>query len=704
MQHQPQGVIRLVSAVSPKQIFGSLTRWRHKPLQQGLLIILGLIQPCIGSSALAKTSEVKASVSSLSEIAPAAPKPDFNTTAISPQKLRQLRSDYKKARKAITTRNTKQLQILMPALVDYPLYPYLHYSQITSDLSKLNQKNYNDFMESYKDTPLPSRLESKWLSYLAKRKRWNNFLDNYPANTSSTSRQCQRLWALHQTGKKKLAYSQVLPLWKVGRSQPKSCDKIFRNWIKAGHLKEQDAWQRFWLVLENGNRSLARYVGDLIKDSAHRRMVTTAINLHKDPVKLAKLKLPSKTPGYTQLVVTSLKRLVWKDPEQALQLWQKLEPTLTLNTEQKLKLRQRLGLSMLKKYHPRSGYWLKQLDPKIEDPKLIEWGLRFHLSNQDWEAVEKLIAQLSPEDKDKGRWRYWLGRAMESNGSKPKAIGIFTELSRERSFYGFLAADRIGQTYSLNNSSQPVDQKVISQLSKLPALNRARELFHHDQLLDARREWWKLSRQFSADQHIQSAHIARRWGWYTQAIRATIYARHWDDLRLRFPAPYSQSISTNAQRFSIDIPWIFAVTRQESAFAADVRSPAGAVGLMQLMPATAKQTAKSINLRYKGSHQLKNPSTNIQLGSAYLSKMLERHQGNRVHATAAYNAGPHRVKGWLEKRGALPVDLWIESIPFDETRQYVQNVLSYSVIYSDLLGQPKQFLTPVEASKLPPIN
>ena len=161
---------------------------------------------------------------------------------------------------------------------------------------------------------------------------------------------------------------------------------------------------------------------------------------------------------------------------------------------------------------------------------------------------------------------------------------------------------------------------------------------------------------------------------------------------LRFPLAYGVEIAESAQGNQIDTSWILAIARQESAFTPDARSPAGAMGLMQLMPRTAKETAKRAKVRYKGSHQLTEPELNLKLGSYYLASLSRRYAGHRVLASAAYNAGPGRVNSWLEQRQDLPIDIWIETIPFDETRNYVQNILSFSVIYSDMLGLPKQLL------------
>ena len=176
------------------------------------------------------------------------------------------------------------------------------------------------------------------------------------------------------------------------------------------------------------------------------------------------------------------------------------------------------------------------------------------------------------------------------------------------------------------------------------------------------------------------------------AIIGVAQAKYWDDIALRFPMPYSETFSALAGRYKIDTNWARAIARQESAYQPHARSHVGARGLMQLMPKTAQSTAKHHNISYKNSSDLYQPETNINIGVAYLAEMQEKFDNNQIYATAAYNAGPHRVKQWLKQRGELPVDIWIETIPFSETRRYVMNVMAYHAVYRTLAGQPSHIL------------
>ncbi len=687
MQNQPVGA-------ATQDVSGSSARYRLPLLSLILVSAISMATTTPPGTDIAHRTDTADKVSISQTAQPTLPATE----------LKRLRNIYREADRALEKKDIKRFNALQQQLTDYPLYPYLEYRRIRRDLSGLTEKQFNQFSKKYSETPLPARLRSGWLSHLAGKKRWKLFLKHFPAGSRSVTQRCLRLQALHKTGNSRQAYQETADLWTVGQSQPSACNKPFNRWIRAGHLDEQRAFSRFLLALNKGEVGLARYVTRYIDDKKLKGITKNALNLQKKPANLATVRLSDQQPGYSSLITATLKRLARTDIELALKLWFRFKPTLKLDEQQLAGIEQRLGLRLLQNYDTRSPHWLKQLDPGFKNARLLEWRLRYELSRQNWPRVEQLLNKLPATEQSKDRWHYWRARTLEHNGGKSRAVEIFSELSEKRSFYGFLSADRLGLDYSLNNRSAPADLVQLEKITSLPGMLRARELHYHRQLTSARREWHRTTRNFSNEQHYQAAILARRWGWYSQAIMSAINARMWDDLRIRFPAAYSRSISSSSERFSIDPPWVFAVARQESAFNASVRSPAGATGLMQLMPATAKQTARSIQLRYRNREQLKDPSTNIQLGSAYLSQLLNKHKGNRVWATAAYNAGPHRVKRWLKERGSLPVDLWIETIPYRETRQYVQNVLAYTVIYSDLLGQPKQFLKKQEATALPLIN
>lgn len=606
---------------------------------------------------------------------------------------------YAQAMKALDLNDIPLVSSLTSQLRSYPLYPYLIYQRHRLQLDKLDASTLKQFSTDFADSPLPSRLLGSWLGHLGKHKHWQLLLDNYQPQLANTSLQCLQLWALYQTGRSQEASNQVARLWTQGRSQPDSCDKLFAAWIKSSAFSEQYAWERFWLALANDNLGLAKYSSTFLHQPQWQKTAAQALQLHRKPEQLALIKIDPEIAGYQQLLQNSLNRLAKNDPALALRQLQRFNATLMLDAQEKQLLQRHFGLRLLRSYPESLETLNNQINPDQSDKILLEWQLRNLLLRKEWQAIDGLIDKLPEPERSSGRWRYWKARSLEAQpqaGTHQRAAALYNALANERSFYGFLSADKLGLEYSFNNQTELPDKPYLRELSQSPPMLRARELLYHQQRSDARREWHLATRNLSPQQLHQAAQLARQWGWYEQGISSAVSAQKWDDLLLRFPLAYGVEISQSAQRNSIDTSWIMAIARQESGFTPDARSTAGALGLMQLMPRTAKATAKKAKIRYRGPEQLTAPELNIKLGSHYLASLSRRYSNHRVLASAAYNAGPTRVNRWLEQRKDLPIDIWIETIPFDETRNYVQNILSFSLIYSDLLGLPKQLLRPQE--------
>ena len=278
-------------------------------------------------------------------------------------------------------------------------------------------------------------------------------------------------------------------------------------------------------------------------------------------------------------------------------------------------------------------------------------------------------------------WRYWRGIALQHGGKMSAASELLSRLAGERSYYGFLAADELGLPYAFGNNDIAPDERIITQLATRADLIRARELFLVG--LDGRgRSEWDIAISFMpAEQKVQAAILASRWGWHSRAISAAASGGEYDDLSIRYPLPFKSEFEASASKASISPTWAYGIARSESLFMRDVRSSAGAIGLMQLMPNTGREVAKEIQLPYAGLDTLTNPQSNIRLGTTYLGQMAARYGGNRVLATAAYNAGPHRVDAWLPDAGTIDARIWIENIPFNETRKYVRRVMAADTIF-----------------------
>ena len=236
---------------------------------------------------------------------------------------------------------------------------------------------------------------------------------------------------------------------------------------------------------------------------------------------------------------------------------------------------------------------------------------------------------------------------------------------------------------------RPIDSGNHDQLTleSQPGLQRAHELYELDRVVEARREWFQATHYFSEHQLQQAAVMAHVWGWHDRAIMTLARTNNRDDLKIRFPLAYENIIMREAGSAGVDPALAYAVVRQESAFTSDARSHAGALGLMQLMPKTAKLSARRLGMPLHGRMALIDAETNLRLGIHYLHNMLMEYNNNTVLATAAYNAGQYRVKKWIPEHGSEDADVWTETLPFSETRHYVQNIMLFMTIYDQRLGR-----------------
>jgi soluble lytic murein transglycosylase len=322
------------------------------------------------------------------------------------------------------------------------------------------------------------------------------------------------------------------------------------------------------------------------------------------------------------------------------------------------------------------------------DAKLREWRIRTAVSDGNWSAVVTHTSNLAPEETQREEWRYWRAHALDQTGERARALDDFSRLARERDYHGFLAADFMNWPYEMSNQPIEYDPAALEALANQPGFIRARELYKAELFIDARREWHWITRNLSPDELKLAAVLAEQWGWHDRAILTVAQSKDYNDLNLRFPINYQSEVRKIAKQFQLEPAHVYAVIRQESAFNKDARSHAGALGLMQLMPRTGRVTAKKHNIALPSTSLLYEPDKNISIGSAYLKQVMEAYDDNIVLASAAYNAGPHRVKRWLPEDEEKPAARWIAMVPFNETRNYIQRILAYIAIYDWRLEQP----------------
>jgi soluble lytic murein transglycosylase len=609
------------------------------------------------------------------------------TTAEETDTLLAQRAAFQEAEQALQRGKTSHYHKLKASLKDYPLYPYLEYAELQRRLPSAKNSEIRSFLKSHAGTPLAGMLQRSWLDQLARQGRWQTFLQFYQPS-SNARRTCHYLHALIKTGKSQEALGQVEPLWLYGRSQPSACDPVFDTWRQAGRLTTELTWQRIELALEARQTRLARYL-DRFLPPQEKVWLERWLEVYRNPKLILQHKPFRGTHPYkNQILLHGIRRLARKDGFAAFQGWNILKGRYPFTPAQYAQAERTLAFALIRDRHPDTLTYLAQITPDQGDLDLHEARLRAALMENDWARLLDWLEQLPEAYRTSERWSYWQARALAASGQQQEADRLYRRVARERSYYGFMAADRLGGDYHLDHTPLEIeDPSLERQTTSHPGIQRARELYALDRLVPARREWEAATRSMDDKQLQAASKLAHDWGWHDRAIFSLARTGYWDDLALRFPLKHRQHVEHQAKNQQLESAWVFAILRQESAFISDARSHAGALGLMQLMPRTAHQVARRLPKRPSGpvKELLLQPDMNIRLGTAYLRQVLNELNQHQVLATAAYNAGPHRVRSWLPEQ-ETPADLWVETVPFKETRTYLRRVLAYTVIYEQRLG------------------
>jgi len=567
---------------------------------------------------------------------------------------------------------------------DYILYPYLEYFDLRNRLSSASDEELITFIESYKDTPLSYRIRIQWLYRLAEDQRWEQYLKVYKQQGGAKLR-CAYHHARLATDNSRKTYQAVMKatadIWKAGREQPKECEYIIGKFENSKYLTTPIIWERIENAIEHGNTTQAIEISKKL-GKRDRKAVELWVDVHKNPGKYLESKqLRRSSLVNRKIIVHGTQRLARRNAEEARELWRKLQHRRGFGKDQIGEMERYIALRASYQRHPKSYEWLQDVGKKWVDDDVLYWRAMSALRLQDWKALEKAIEQLPAKEQEEPKWQYWQARAWEQLGNNEKATELFKKVASQTNYYGFLASDRIGVSYSFNLEPLPRDEKVIEEIAHLPGVRRAKELYLVDQQDDARREWQVATRNFDSDKLKQAALLSHDWGWHHNAIITVAQTSHRNDYNIRFPTPFREFVFNNANAHGIDPSLIFGVARRESAFRPNARSSVGALGLMQLMPGTARLESKLLGLQRPTYSEILDAEKNILLGSSYLNRMLERFGGNQALATAAYNAGPRRVDSWIPTTDPVSSDVWVDTLPFKETREYVRAVMAYSTIF-----------------------
>lgn len=613
----------------------------------------------------------------------------FAAPVSQPKTLDKARSQFIKAEKALERNDEQTYRKLAAKLQDYPLYPYLEYQYLLQHLDNL--KEVQAFLANYQDMPLAGQLRQALLKELSAKKNWSAVILNYQTSRDVAQR-CQYLYAKHNLGKLQATKGDIQQLWLVGYTQPNECDPVFAEWLTQGAITNHMIWQRLNLVMQRSNQRLGSY---LVKRLSSRLqpLGKLYLQINHNPLLLLqnKTKLVNQPNAYKQdIVVNGIARLANSQPATALKLWETFSNTYHFTQQQEEIITEKLARGFTRKKPIQLNELVDAMKPNSQNLLALEFLIRYAISMEAWQVVLDSIQKLPAKAQTESSWQYWLARSQEQLGNKKIANEIFTALATKRNFYGFLAAAKIHKPFPMHNTKVVIDTTEYDKVSQLPAIARVRELMLLDRNRVAYNEWYHLLRKLDEKQKYIAAQIAYDNSWPYLALRTAAGAKHQDDLELRFPRMYQAYIKKAQKTHKLPPELIYAMIRQESFFHPSAESYAGAKGLMQLMPSTAADMAKKIKLHQPVTKDLYQPALNIRLGTEYVQYLLDRFDQNIVFAVAAYNAGPGRVDHWLPEKNQA-TDVWVESIPYHETREYVKHVTTYMLIYQYLLGQEPSF-------------
>ena len=593
------------------------------------------------------------------------------------------------AEHALQAGDRQRFEDLAAALSDHPLYPYLALTDLLGRLDTAEADEVNAFIERYADTAPGERLRLNWLRRLAREERWPEYITAYVDNGSET-RECLYRRALLATGQRQAAFHGLEALYHTGASLPAACDPLLADWSASGGLPPAQVWQRIDLALARANAGVAAYQGRYLPE-AQQPWLERLLRLHQRPRLLLSQPLTAaQVPDPERrgaLITHAIVRLARLSPTQAVEALSGAETNGELTQEQRERARVAVGTALAAAGDRAALAQLARLQPRPDNAEIQLERLRAARALEAWPELAHWARDLPPGADQDGEWAYWRGRALALGGNRIGAAHAFAEAAGARSLWGFLAAELLGRPPALHHVPAPASPGGIEVLLGSETAERIRALRRLGRQADVRREWRALTRGLSDGGLITAAVAADRLGLTNESILTLARSGYWDDLTLRFPLAHRSLVTAAAAEHGLPQDWVYAVIRQESAFDADAASAADAIGLMQLLPSTARQVASRLGLAPPRRLDLIDPALNIRLGSAYLAAMRTRFGGRSLLATAAYNAGPNAARRWLADE-PLPGDLWLTRIPYRETRDYVRRVLTYRVVYRARLGLP----------------
>ena len=613
------------------------------------------------------------------------------------------------AREALRKKDRTKLAVARDVVqrINHPLAGWVEYWELLNRLDTAQQSEFSAFAARWSDTYVEDRLRNDWLLELGRRRDWANFRVEYPRFRMNDDREvsCYALLTQHLDGQDVRAAARSA--WFAQRELDDGCALLASTLYASGALTAQDAWQEARQSIEFNRPRPARAAAALVGAASERALV----DLLDNPARfLARRSAAPAAAGVGfDLELLALMRMAANEPESvAAQLegvWGRRLPVVVAATAWA-----HAGKQAALKQLPQAADYARRawqlwdaagppgtLPPWSDD--LLAWQVRAALrlpagDGQRWALALRAIDAMSATEQRESTWTYWRARAEqglakpgpEGDAQRASSRAALQALAQQLGFYGQLAAEDLGLRPAWPAPPQPITSAEREASRQRPGFARAYQLIALGLRSEGVREWNYTLRGMGERELLAAAQGACEREVWDRCISASERTRAEIDMAQRFPTPYREQVAAKAGVNGLDPAVLFGLIRQESRFVTDARSGVGASGLMQIMPATAKWTAGKIGFEYR-AHMINDQDVNLHLGAAYLKRVLDSFDGSLALAAAAYNAGPGRPRRWRDGP-AVEAAAWAESIPFNETREYVKKVLSNSVYYAAVLGQP----------------
>ncbi len=614
-----------------------------------------------------------------------------------------------KARDALRDRHRGRLAAARQAAAGHPLAMWVDYWELGNRLDQAQQPELDAFYARWPRSYVEDRLRNDWLLELGKRRDWANFRAEFPRFRMNDDREvsCFHLLTRHLDGHD--VAEPARRAWAAARSEDDGCLLLGRTLAEAGVFKPEDLYTQLRAAAEGHRPRQARAIAALLQPRADQEVAA----LFDNPARYLARHGPVGSTRSGELVLLALTRLAAGDPEAAAaQIEAPWGPRLL--PEQRATAWAQAARFAALKLQPQAAAYARRAwrewdgagapigQPAWSD-ELLAWQVRAALREgeaggaQRWRLVQRATAAMSEAERGDAAWVYWRARALQAlaapgaagepdREAARRALAGLAEGAGALGFYGQLAAEDLGQRVALPAPPAPVTAAERDAVRAHPGLARGLRLIELGLRSEGVREWNFTLRDLAGERElIAAAQWACEREVWDRCINTSERSRTLLDLAQRYPTPFADAVRAAAQQSGLDPALVFGLIRQESRFIADIRSHAGANGLMQLMPATAAWTAKKIGLEGWRPGRVNEPEVNLALGTAYLRRVLDDLDGSPAMAAAAYNAGPGRPRRWREGVLLEPA-AWAEAIPFNETRDYVKKVLANAVVYAHRLG------------------